>query len=491
VVRGVTYSTRVGDQVRRQSPVAGLDRRNLAPLQVFAQSVSGAAPAAAMAVTPGIVAATAGSATIWAFAAATCLALLIASCIGQFTRRMAAAGSLYSLTAKGLGAGAAFLCGAGLLMGYALLTLSALTGSAIRVSAVLSRLGVGAAGSRPAMAALLVVLAGLVTTLAVRGVRLSAWVVLLTETVSIGLMLLVFGTLLVRQGVMIDVRQLVPAHFDVDLGAVAAGVLPAFVAFIGFEQAAAMGVEARRPFRTIPRAVRRTALLTGVLSLFAAYPQVASFASVPGGLAAQPEPVPALAATEGLPWLSAVLDAGLATSFLACALATATALVRLLFSAGREGVLPAGLGATHRRFRTPHVAVGVALPVVALVPAGLIVGGVAPTTLLVAPLTAAALGYLLAYLVVCLAAPAFLHRIGELTPGAVLATAVIAPVLCGVLVAFVVSAPVALATLVALPVLALTAGRYGWLRRRHPERLSTVGVYDETSRADVLTTWPG
>jgi amino acid transporter len=485
----VSYSTRVTDQLRGQSPVAGLDRRNLAPVQVFAQSVSAAAPAAGMAVTPAIVAATAGSATIWSFAIATGLALLIASCIGQFTRRMAAAGSLYSLTAKGLGPAAAFLCGGGLLIGYALLTMSALTGAAIRVNAVLRHAGVDTAGGGAAVAGAVVALAVLVAALAVRGVRLSAWVVLCTESVSIGLMLVVFGTLLARRGFAVDTSQLVPSRFDVSPGAVAAGVLPALAAFIGFEAAAAMGVEARRPFRTIPRAVRRTATVAGLLSLFAAYTQVASFGGVPGGLAGQLDPVPALAATERLPWLSVLLDAGLGTSFLACSLATTTALVRLLFSAGREGVFPARLGVTHRRFRTPHVAVAVALPVVALVPAGLIAAGVAPNVMLAAPLTAAALGYLLAYLLVCLAAPVFLHRIGELTPAPVIATAIIVPVLLGVLVAFVASAPVALPTLVALPVLALAGARYGWLRRRHPERVAKVGVYDETSAADLLGGW--
>ncbi|NBH08470.1 APC family permease, partial [Amycolatopsis sp. SID8362] len=38
--------------VRAESPMSGLDRRNLGPLPVFAQSVAGAAPSAAMAASP-------------------------------------------------------------------------------------------------------------------------------------------------------------------------------------------------------------------------------------------------------------------------------------------------------------------------------------------------------------------------------------------------------------------------------------------------------
>jgi amino acid transporter len=471
--------------------MAGLDRRNLGPIQVFAQSVSGAAPAAAMAVIPAIVAANAGSATIWSLAIATGLALLVAGCIGQFTRRMAAAGSLYSLTAKGLGSAPALLCGTGLMIGYALLGMGSLTGAAMQTAALLARLGLPGADSPAVAMVAVVLLAGLVAACTVRGVRLSAGVVLLVEALSITLMLVVFGVLLVSHGIAPDRRQLVPSGpSGVGLGGVVAGVLPALGAFIGFEAAAAMGVEARRPFRTIPRAVRSTAALTGVLSLLAAYTQVAGFATVPGGLAGQAEPVRTLAAGEHLPWLSALLDVGLATSFLACSVATTTSLARLLFTMGREGVLPPVLGTAHRRFRTPHVAIAVAMPVLAVVPVLLFAAGLSPARALVPLLVIAALGYLLAYLLVCLAAPVFLHRIGELTSGAVVATSVIVPVLLVVLAAFMATAPVSVAALVTVAVLLFAGGRYGWLRARHPERLRAVGAYDETSAADLLGSPP-
>ena len=89
-------------RLRTRSPVEGLEWRRLGPVEVFAQSVSGTAPSAAMAATPAIVAAAAGGATVWSFVVATVVALLIATCISQFTRRMAVTGGLYTLTAKGL-----------------------------------------------------------------------------------------------------------------------------------------------------------------------------------------------------------------------------------------------------------------------------------------------------------------------------------------------------------------------------------------------------
>ena len=417
--------------LRRRSPVAGLDRRNLGPAEVLAQSVSSAAPAAGMATVPAFVAVTAGTATVWSFALATGLALLVAACIAQFTRRMAAAGSLYSLTAKGLGPGAAFASGAALLSGYAVLVMAALTGAAVYTDALLERLGWRAP---PAVgAAAVVLLAAVAGALVLRGVRVSARTVLAVEAVSITLMVVIFVVLLGAPPAPAAPGAGPPG----DLAGIAAGVLPALGAFIGFEAATTLGVEARRPFVSVPRAVLATAVLVGLLSILAAYTQVVGFAGALGG---QPEPVLTLAAVHGAPWLASLLDLGIATSFVACTLATTNALVRVLFSMGRDGIAPRALGATHRRYRTPHIAIAVALPVVAAVPAVLLAAGMTGPDALRLLLAVATAGYLVGYLLVCLAAPLFLRRIGELTPGPVVATVIAVPALALACGAFVVSA---------------------------------------------------
>ncbi|MEU8827148.1 APC family permease [Streptomyces sp. NPDC048636] len=476
-------ATREPHRLRSRSPVHGLDRRRLDPLQVLAQSVSGAAPTAAMAATPAIVASQAGPATLWSFAVATVVALLVGSCVGRFTRRMAAAGSLYSLTAKGLGPTAAFTSGCALLVGYGALTMAALSGSADYLGILLARGGIGTGRSAPVFIAVLLVLAAAATALMVLGIRLAARVMLLTEAASITLMLVIFGTLLARHGPPDGLPGLGPARPD--LGATAAGVLPALAAFIGFEAAAALGVEARRPFRTVPRAVQWTAGASGLLLLLAAYAQQLGLDDVPGGLAGQREPVGALATAQRLPWLSVLLEGGIALSFFAAALASATALVRVVFSMGREGIAPRALGAAHPRHRTPHLAIAVALPLMAAVPVALRLAGVDAGRALPVLLKTAAFGYLVAYLLICLAAPVFLHRIGELTLGPVVVTAICAPVLMVVLGAFVTTqSGWALWAIGAVP--AAGALWFGWLRLRRPRELAAVGIYDETSAADLL-----
>jgi amino acid transporter len=465
--------------LRRRSPVHGLDRRNLRPLEVLAQSVSTAAPAAGMATVPAIVAATAGPATVWSFVLATAVALAVGACIATFTRRMAVAGSLYSLTAKGLGPAAAFACGAALLTGYAVLLMAALAGAALYANALLIRLGLA---PPPAVGAGVVVFLAMLTGgLVLRGVRVSARIVLAVEAVSIALMIVIFAVLLAGPPAP---PAPTGAVTDWSLVGVAAGVLPALGAFIGFEAATTLGVEARRPFVSVPRAVLGTAGLVGLLILLAAHTQVVGFAGALGG---QPEPVVTLAAAHDTPWLAVLLDLGIATSFVACALATTNALVRVLFSMARDRIVPQRIGATHRRYRTPHVAIAVAVPLAGAVPAALLLAGVPGLTVLRGLLSVATAGYLVAYLLVSLAAPLFLRRIGELTLPPVVVTAVAVPVLAIVCGAFVVSAldgpvPVVLGALV----LAALAW-YAVLRARRPRELAGIGVYDEPSTADVLT----
>lgn len=464
--------------LRDRSPVHGLERRRLGAVDVLAASVSGAAPSAAMAAVPVIVAASAAGATLWSFVVATVLALLIAGCIARFTRRMAAPGGLYALTAKGLAPGAALACGIALLTGYGLLAAAALAGVSAYVDALLGRLGLTDGRWVPFGVAVLV--GGVVALLALRGVRLAARVVLLVESVAITVLVVVFALLLVG-GPIPGPGSGVPSP---GLGGVAAGVLPALAAFIGFEIATTLGAEARRPFRTVPRAVGITAAVAGVLYLFAAHVQVVGFADTPGGLAGEAEPVLVLATARGWAWVPVVLDLGLIMSFLACALATTTALVRVLFSLSRDGVAPAALGRTHRRFRTPHVALAVAMPVVVAALAVPVALGVPLGAVLVTLLTLATSGFLVAYLLVCVAAPVFLHRIGELTWTAVAATAVIAPILVVVLVAFVAQRPILVAVLGVIVLLGV--GWWAWLRWRRPTALGGIGVYDETVAADVV-----
>lgn len=460
--------------LRSRSPVAGLDRRTLRPLGVFAQSVATTAPAGAMASTPLLVIAVAGGGALWSFAVAAVVVALVAACIAVFARRMAAAGGLYSFTAKGLGPTGAYACAVSMVVGYGMLVAAAFSGASWYGSALVARLGAGTGPVALVGAGLVVALAGTVAVCAIRGIRLVGRVMLVIEALSIGLILVVLVALAVTTAPAMPEPV---AGTPGGVGGIAVGVLPALAAFIGFDSAASLGVEARRPFASVPRAITATAAVTAVLYLVATLLLMGTAGA--GGASAT-------APTAGdLSWASVLMDVGIVASFSACALAALTTLVRVLFSLAREGVAPAALGRTHRRFLTPAFAVVVAVPVLAVVAAAGGLVGVAPAAVFGGLLSVATLGFLAAYLLVCLAAPRFLARIGELTRGLVVTSVLAVAALVATLVVVVLNAGAGLLITVAGLVV---VGVGGWLvlRRRRASALRGMGVYDETTTADVL-----
>ena len=468
-----------------RSPLDGLDRRSVAFADVLAQSVSAVAPSAAATTVVVLVAGVAGTATIAATLAAGLLALMVASTVNQFTKRMAAAGSLYTFVSKGLGSGAALAAAAAIVIGYAFITMFALLGGAHYLTMLLGGLWPGFGGPW-AGAAMLAAEAAVLSLVLVRGIRVSSRIALVVESISVVIILVLLVVLLVQIG-PVDVMAIVPSGGFSIVG-FAAGAVLALTAFVGFESAATLGVEARSPLRNIPRAIVTTVLLAGGLYLLAAYAQVAGFRALGGELAGHDSPINALATAYGVAELGVLIDVGIAASFLACAIASATALTRVLFSLGRDGVAPRALGAVHARFRTPIGAIAVALPIVAVAPIFVVVVGVAPWDAMETVIAVSAAGYIGAYVLVCIAAPFFLRRIGELTfrAGVVACTSAVVLV-AGVLVYLVYEGvrgnP---GTLLALIVAAIAALVVLWRRRRGEASLAGIGAYDEPIASEVL-----
>lgn len=466
--------------VPSRSPMAGLRRRRLGFPQVLAQSVAAVAPAAAMATSPLLVLAAVGTLPVWTFALATVVVVVVGYCVGQFSRRMAAAGGIYSFTAKGLGPAPAVAAGWSLLIGYAAVAMSGLLGVGLFFPAVFG-------ASSGLVSGLVTAAAGLaVLGLMRRGIGVSARVSLVLELASIALITTVLAVLLVSEAPRADLGRLVTGSTSLTSAAVA--VMLAVTAFVGFESATTLGVEARRPYLAVTRAVLWTPPVLGAVYLFAAGTLSIGVQGAPAGVLDSATPLPALMAVHGLGWLAPLVNAAVASSFFACAVASCNALVRVVLCMGREGILPAALGRAHRRFGTPHVAILASLPVVTAVPVGLLLAGVGRRTALLDLLTLSADGYALAYVLVCTAAPVFLHRIGELTRAAA-ATGITGAALLAAVLWQAVVVPARSATPVAaifLGLLAVGLAYVGWLLRCAPERLARVGLYDEASAVDVL-----
>ncbi|MEH3075479.1 MAG: APC family permease [Quadrisphaera sp.] len=469
------------------SPVEGLRRRRLGFLEVLAQSVAVLAPTAALVTVPALVATAGGSLTVPAFAAAGSLMVLVAWSVRHAARRMAAVGGVYSYCARGLGPVAGVVCGWSLVVAYAALAVSSCVGAALYASAL-----VGWAQHPSVVAVGVVVVACGVGLVGARGVQLSARLVLALEAVSLTLVLVLLGVLVVRGGPQAGATEPAGAVVVDALptpGGAALALVLAVTAFMGFESSSVLGVESRRPLLFVPRAVLWTPAVGGVVLLVGAAAQMALLREAPLAVLLSGAPLDGLVRAEAGGPLPPLLDAAAAAAFVACTSGAVTALVRVLFSMGREGVLPAALGDVHPVTGAPVRALLTALPLVALVPVVALLAGAAPRAVLSGAVTVAAFGSLLAYALVSAAAPALLRRIGELTP-APLVVGVIASTSCAaLLLVAAVAGPWTGGQSLALVFAALVlpgVARVLWLRRRHPERLARAGVYDEPTRRSVL-----
>ncbi|MDQ1084774.1 MULTISPECIES: APC family permease [Microbacterium] len=468
-----------------RSPLHGLERRRIGIVDLAAQSVAAVAPAAAATTVVLLVAGVAPGMTVAAIVAAAVLSLAVARTVAQFARRFAAAGGVYTYAARGLGTRAGLGAGAAIVTGYAAVAMFALVGGAYYATYLLAGLWPGL--NRPlAAAGAIFVQTAIVAFVLVRGIHVSARVALVVEALSVALIVVLLTVLLVHVGpIDIQVVFAVPTTGG-EILAMAAGAVIAVTAFVGFESATTLGVEAVSPLRNVPRAITGTVIISGALYVLAAVTQVAGFDALGADLAASASPVNDLATAHGLGGWAVVADVGIAASFVACAIGSTTALVRVLFALSRDGVLPARIGRTHPRFGTPATAVAVALPVIAVIPVLLIGGGADMRDAMHVTLSVGAAGYIVAYILVCVAAPVFLHRIGESTLGPTVVSALAAAALTAALVAFFIddtaSGGSSLAVVGALAV--VLVGVVIVLRRRHGP--GSIGAYDEPIAAQVL-----
>lgn len=468
------------------SPVEGLARRSVGFPDVLGQSVSAVAPAAAATTIPLLIAASGGS-PVWALGFALVLALLVATTVNQFTKRLAAAGSLYTFVSRGLGRTASFITGIALLIGYGFVSMFALAGAGYYLSIVVDRFWPGSVGSLLLTAVLVVIMAAVCLLVLARGIRVSTRVTLVVECVSVGIILLLVVVLLAHQDFTVEwsvlsLKGVSPANFAV-------GAALALTAFVGFESASTLGVEARRPYRAIPRAIVGTVVGAGLLYVVASFSQLVGFAALGTPLTSSVSPVNDLAAAYGIEGVGLLLDVSIAASFLACAIATLTALVRVLFSMGREGLLPSAFGRTHRRHRTPFFAAVVAVPAltVVLVTTMLVAGSAWQAMAIL--IVGAAGGYLTAYALACVAAPVFLWRIGELTVWTAVRAALAAVLLVLVLGIYLVTAGSGdqfAGVWVFLGVMMAGVVLYALRHARRPWRRHTVGAYDVPIGEDLL-----
>jgi amino acid transporter len=201
----------------------------------------------------------------------------------------------------------------------------------------------------------LAIVCGVAGWIAYRDIKLSAELMLWIEVASVSLILMVLLALVYHFGLQFDRDQftLQGAH----LASLGPALVLAMFSFVGFESATTLGVEARDPLRTIPRAVLQCALMTGAFFMLCSYSEVLGFRGASGKLSESTSPLHILAGRAGIPPLGVAIDMGAFISMLACVLACTTAAARVLMRMSHSKLLPPAFERTSPRHGTPTAAV--------------------------------------------------------------------------------------------------------------------------------------
>jgi len=348
-------------------------RRNAVGLPgLIAQSLGVTAPEISAVVIAAVAASRVGGYTPAAFWVAGIGAIGLALIYGRMARYVPSAGGTYAIVRAGLGRDVGFFAG------WTLLAVGIIFVPGLLISAafLLQNFFGLVAPSHPFLShswwgwALL--LAGVVFVVSWLGVRISARILLALTAIGVTMLLILDVIILAKGGAHgLAWSSLAPwnNHGTFGFGFFALGVGIAMTGFSGFETAVFLAEEAHTPRREVPKAV------LGAIALAVLFYLVTTFSIVTGyGLqgAAKHWPSDSGGAVVGLSaqyaslWFGKVLLFLLAVSAFASALGTANFTTRTAFAWGHDGYLPAAFGRTHRRFKSPHVAIAV-LAVITLV----------------------------------------------------------------------------------------------------------------------------
>lgn len=186
------------------------------------------------------------------------------------------------------------------------------------------------------------------TVVLVIGIKESAWF----NTVMVAIKLLVLGFF-----VTVGLFYLKPEHWHPfapnGWAGIQAGAAAVFFAFIGFDAVSTTAEECRNPRRDMPLAILGSlAICTAIYVVVAAV----LTGMIPWNQLNTAEPLAIAMRLVNQDWAAGVVAFGSIIAHTAVLLVFQLGQPRILMAMSRDGLLPAALGRTHARFRTPHVA---------------------------------------------------------------------------------------------------------------------------------------
>ncbi|HEY2689676.1 MAG TPA: APC family permease [Streptosporangiaceae bacterium] len=325
-----------------------LHRGALKLIDISASTMANIGPAYSFYFGFGFLVFTAGVASPLTIIAAVIAIALLGNTLAQFSRAQPSTGGFISFVGKSFGGTSAvttaLLCGAGYII--AISSVLAISGGFLTTV-----LNYYFGWNVPWIIFSVLLTAGAVA-MTVRGVGVSTKLAGFFFAFEMLVLIVVSVAALIQNGGHLSAVPFYPSHITNGFRGLAAGFPLAVYLFIGWENSAALAEETGNPRRNVPRAVFLSIAMMGVGYVLFAYATVTGFNYNGAKLSAAPIPFISVAHNIAAAVAFFAYIAGL-TSTLGVLIAAINSQARLIFNAGREGLLPRWIGRVHPVRRTP------------------------------------------------------------------------------------------------------------------------------------------
>jgi amino acid transporter len=348
-----------------------LHRGALGLVDIAASTMANIGPAYSFYFGIGFLVFTAGVAAPLTIIVAGIAIALLGNTLAQFSRAQPSTGGFISFVGKTFGGtsavGTALLCGAGYII--AISSVLAICGGFLSIT-----LNYYFHWNIP-WGILSVVLTLGAIGMMVRGVAVSTKLAGLFFGFEMLVLIVVSIASLIKNGGHLSFVPFEPSHITGGFSGLAAGFPLAIYLFIGWENSAALAEETSAPRRNVPRAVFLSVALMVTSYVLFSYSTISDFGYNAGKISGSA--IPFLTVAHNITGFLAVCGyiAGM-TSTLGVLISAANSQARLIFNAGREGLLPSWLGRVHASRRTPMNAIYAFVAIAGLIIAGWAIGHV-------------------------------------------------------------------------------------------------------------------
>jgi amino acid transporter len=293
-----------------------------------------------------------GAAIPFCYVVGFIVALLMASQYSEMSRELPSSGSAYTFVSVGIGPRWGFMTGWIGLIAVAL----GVPYSFILMSANLQTLLTRWFGFNLHWSFWFVLAIGITFAICSYGIRQSLTIDLTFLVFEIGICLILAAIVLVSLGHQGSLSaepfttNLLPKNADLTTG-----IVLAVLSFIGFETAATLGEETRDPHRNIPRAVFGSMILVGIFYILMAYVATVGYGidKMVTGYSNDAAPFDTISRHFGNGIFAAIVDLAGTISFFSAAIAIVNGGARIIYTVGRDGLLPHWIAWMHPQRHTP------------------------------------------------------------------------------------------------------------------------------------------